>query len=87
MQVVMCAGAGQLSVQDHPIPELSADMIRAKVAFGGICGSDLHYYQHGGFGTVRVKEPLALGHEVSGVVDAVGAVDANHPPAFFIYFH
>ncbi len=30
MQVVMCAGAGQLSVQDHPIPELSADMIRAK---------------------------------------------------------
>ena len=73
MQVVMCAGAGQLSVQDHPIPELSADMIRAKVAFGGICGSDLHYYQHGGFGTVRVKEPLALGHEVSGVVDAVGA--------------
>mgnify|MGYP000480464915 CR=1 FL=1 len=46
-------------------------MIRVKIAFGGICGSDLHYYQHGGFGTVRIKEPMALGHEVSGVIESV----------------
>ncbi|MEY4219591.1 MAG: L-idonate 5-dehydrogenase, partial [Pseudomonadota bacterium] len=43
------------------------------VAFGGICGSDLHYYQHGGFGTVRIKQPMALGHEISGVISALGA--------------
>lgn len=43
-----------------------------RVAYGGICGSDLHYFQHGGFGTVRIREPLVLGHEVSGVVDALG---------------
>ena len=43
------------------------------VAFGGICGSDLHYYQHGGFGTVRIKQRMALGHEVSGVVQAMGS--------------
>ena len=43
------------------------------VAFGGICGSDLHYYQHGGFGTVRIKQPITLGHEVSGIVDGWGA--------------
>ena len=24
-----------------------------RIAFGGICGSDLHYFQHGGFGTVQ----------------------------------
>ena len=72
MQAVMCAGAGQLYVEKQPKPDISAGMIRAKIAFGGICGSDLHYYQHGGFGQVRIKEPLALGHEVSGLVDAIG---------------
>lgn len=44
-----------------------------RVRAGGICGSDLHYYNHGGFGTVRIKEPMVLGHEVSGVISRVGA--------------
>lgn len=57
MQAIICAGERQLSVQETPTPELTAGMIRVKIAFGGICGSDLHYYQHGGFGTVRIKEP------------------------------
>jgi L-idonate 5-dehydrogenase len=39
---------------------------------GGICGSDLHYYNHGGFGTVRLKQPMILGHEVSGRIAALG---------------
>jgi L-idonate 5-dehydrogenase len=38
---------------------------------------DLHYYQHGGFGTVRIKEPMVLGHEVSGIVRAVGSAVQN----------
>jgi L-idonate 5-dehydrogenase len=46
--------------------------VRLRLARGGICGSDLHYYQHGGFGTVRLKEPMILGHEVSGHVVALG---------------
>jgi len=47
--------------------------MRVKVRCGGICGSDLHYYQHGGFGTVRIQQPMILGHEVAGVIEAVGA--------------
>ena len=47
--------------------------LRVRIAFGGICGSDLHYYQHGGFGAVRIKEPMVLGHEVSGVIESVGS--------------
>jgi L-idonate 5-dehydrogenase len=43
------------------------------VGYGGICGSDLHYFQHGGFGTVRIRRPMVLGHEVAGTVRAVGA--------------
>ena len=42
------------------------------MARGGICGSDLHYFLDGGFGPVRVREPIILGHEASGVVEAVG---------------
>lgn len=47
--------------------------LRVRIAFGGICGSDLHYYRHGGFGAVRIKEPMVLGHEVSGVIERVGS--------------
>jgi L-idonate 5-dehydrogenase len=43
-----------------------------QLAYGGICGSDLHYFHHGGFGTVRIKRPMILGHEVAGTVLAVG---------------
>jgi L-idonate 5-dehydrogenase len=41
-----------------------------RVVRGGICGSDLHYYQDGGFGTVRVREPIVLGHEAAGVIES-----------------
>lgn len=47
--------------------------VEIAVEAGGICGSDLHYYQHGGMGAIRVKEPLALGHEVAGTIVSVGA--------------
>src|SRR4051794_38762654 len=39
---------------------------------GGICGSDLHYFRHGGFGVVRLQEPMILGHEVAGEVISLG---------------
>lgn len=46
--------------------------VRIAIAQGGICGSDLHYFHHGGFGAVRLQEPLTLGHEVSGIVSELG---------------
>ena len=72
MDALVIHAAGDLRVEDVPTPAVLADQLRVRVRFGGICGSDLHYYQHGGFGTVRVKEPMVLGHEVSGVVEEVG---------------
>ncbi|MFN3854701.1 MAG: L-idonate 5-dehydrogenase [Phreatobacter sp.] len=54
--------------------------VAVRIAAGGICGSDLHYYHHGGFGTVRIREPMVLGHEIAGVIAAVGAgVDGLRP--------
>ncbi|HAT87385.1 MAG TPA: L-idonate 5-dehydrogenase [Rhizobiales bacterium] len=46
--------------------------VRIQMGAGGICGSDLHYYQDGGFGPIRVKEPIILGHEVAGTVREIG---------------
>jgi L-idonate 5-dehydrogenase len=49
-----------------------AGQVLVRVRAGGICGSDLHYFHQGGFGTVRIQAPMILGHEVAGVVEAVG---------------
>lgn len=72
MQSIVCHGANDLRLESQHLPPIGDEQLLVNVAFGGICGSDLHYYQHGGFGTVRIKEPMALGHEVSGVIAAVG---------------
>ena len=47
--------------------------VRVAVAAGGICGSDLHYYHDGGFGPIRVREPIVLGHEIAGRIESLGA--------------
>jgi L-idonate 5-dehydrogenase len=39
-----------------------------KITRGGICGSDIHYYQEGKVGNFQVKQPMILGHEVIGLV-------------------
>jgi L-iditol 2-dehydrogenase len=39
----------------------------------GLCGSDLHYYNHFRNGDIIVREPLTLGHESAGTVVAVGS--------------
>ena len=77
MEALVIHAAGDLRVETVATPELGIGQLRVRVRCGGICGSDLHYYQHGGFGTVRVKEPMVLGHEVAGVVEAVGAATAG----------
>ena len=73
MKSIVCHGPKDLRIQDAEMPAPGAHQLLVRVAFGGICGSDLHYFQHGGFGTVRIREPMALGHEVSGIVHSVGA--------------
>lgn len=40
-----------------------------KISRGGICGSDLHYYQHGKVGNYAIQMPMILGHEVIGTVE------------------
>jgi L-idonate 5-dehydrogenase len=72
MKAIVIHQAKDLRIQDWPEETLGAGEIRIRTAVGGVCGSDLHYYHHGGFGTVRVREPMVLGHEVSGYVVECG---------------
>ena len=54
-----------LRLEEMDVADPGPGEVLVKVAMGGICGSDLHYYRHGGFGTIRIQEPMVLGHEVA----------------------
>ncbi|WP_316192442.1 MULTISPECIES: L-idonate 5-dehydrogenase [unclassified Bradyrhizobium] len=73
MRAVVIHAPKDLRIDSFPDSAPAAGQVRVQIANGGICGSDLHYYHHGGFGTVRIQQPMALGHEIAGVVAAVGA--------------
>ncbi len=60
-----------LRLEEQDAGEMAPGQVLVRVGMGGICGSDLHYFHHGGFGTVRIKAPMVLGHEVAGTVAAV----------------
>ncbi|MFN5997892.1 MAG: L-idonate 5-dehydrogenase [Paracoccaceae bacterium] len=72
MKAIVIHAARDLRVEDRAEDALLPGQIRLRVATGGVCGSDLHYYNHGGFGAVRLKEPMILGHEVSAYVEDPG---------------
>jgi len=80
MEALVIHAPGDLRVEEFETAELGAGQLQVRVRCGGICGSDLHYYQHGGFGTIRIKEPMVLGHEVAGVIEAVGTGVTDFKP-------
>ena len=73
MDALVIHAAGDLRVEDVPTPAVGPGQMCVRVRAGGICGSDLHYFQHGGFGTIRVLHPMVLGHEVAGMIEEVAA--------------
>ena len=68
----------QLSLRDIDLPlHVGPKDVKIQVHTVGVCGSDVHYYQHGGIGPYVVNEPMVLGHEASGTVVEVGAEVKN----------
>ena len=49
MDALVIHAPGDLRVEDVPTAEVGPTQMRVRVRAGGICGSDLHYYQHGGY--------------------------------------
>jgi len=72
VKAIVIHAAKDLRIEERPEEALLPGQLRLRLATGGVCGSDLHYYNHGGFGAVRLKEPMILGHEVSAYVEDPG---------------
>ena len=75
---VVAHAAGDLRIEDVPVSAPAPDEAVVEVAFGGICGSDLHYWMHGAAGESVLRQPMVLGHEIVGTV-LVAAGDGTGP--------
>ncbi|GAA3085132.1 L-idonate 5-dehydrogenase [Kribbella aluminosa] len=89
MKAIVIQGKLELVEVELPTPEPQPGQVRLRMAYGGICGSDLHYYHEGVNGSFVVREPLVPGHELSGTVDldpagelAPGTPVTIHPATF-----
>ena len=89
MQSLKINGKLDMELVEVATPEPTAGQVRIKVAYIGVCGSDLHYYFEGANGAFVVKEPLVPGHELSGTIDldpsgefASGTPVTVHPARF-----
>ncbi len=72
MKAVFLRGAGDMYVDELPMPRPAAHEVLVAIRAVGVCGSDMHYYEHGRVGPFVVKQPLIIGHECAGEVVEVG---------------
>ena len=78
MRVSVLRGVGDVAVQERPRPHPGPGEVLVRIGSVGVCGSDVHYYDHGRIGPYVVDEPLVLGHEAGGTVAAVGPDVRTH---------
>jgi L-iditol 2-dehydrogenase len=62
-----------LRTEERPTPVPRDDEVLVRVRSVGVCGSDVHYFEHGRIGDFVVRQPLILGHEAAGDIVAVGS--------------
>ncbi|SNY91032.1 D-xylulose reductase [Cohaesibacter sp. ES.047] len=78
MRALVLEKKDELSIRDIDLPTVTGpDDVKIAIHTVGVCGSDVHYYTHGGIGDYIVREPMVLGHEGSGTVVEVGANVTN----------
>ncbi|HWM01168.1 MAG TPA: alcohol dehydrogenase catalytic domain-containing protein, partial [Actinophytocola sp.] len=78
MRAVVVHGAGDLRVDERPDPIPGPGEVLIAMEWGGVCGSDLSYWRHGGSGTAVLRHPLVLGHEVAGRIAQIGTGVTGH---------
>ncbi|WP_108258872.1 L-idonate 5-dehydrogenase [Mangrovicoccus ximenensis] len=91
IRIARLHGQRDLRVETLEEPAAGPGEVVVAIGAGGICGSDIHYFADGGIGTIRVREPIIIGHEAAGTVVSLGegveglsvgdrvAVNPSHP--------
>jgi L-iditol 2-dehydrogenase len=69
---------GDVRVEDVARPSPGPREVLVEVRSVGVCGSDVHYYEHGRIGPFVVEQPLILGHESMGIVVELGSEASGH---------
>jgi L-iditol 2-dehydrogenase len=69
---------GEIEMQQRPVPAPGPRDVLVRVTSVGVCGSDVHWYEHGRIGDLVVRAPLVLGHECAGRIVALGAQATKH---------
>src|SRR4051812_26878068 len=77
MKGVVIRPPHELRVEDLSAEPMGPGQVTVAIKAGGVCGWDMHCSRRGGFGTVRVREPMVLGHEAAGILTAVGPEVTN----------
>ena len=74
--VLHAPGEIRIEQRDRPVP--GPREVLVQIAAVGVCGSDVHYYEHGRIGPFVVEAPLVLGHEAAGRVVELGDLASGH---------
>ena len=61
-----------IRIEERAVPKPGPREVLIEIKAVGVCGSDVHYYEHGRIGSYVVRQPLILGHESAGVIVDVG---------------
>lgn len=72
MKAAVLHGAGDIRIESYRKPQVRPGMVLLRTRRVGLCGTDLHYYQHGHNAAFVPDRPFILGHELSAEVAAVG---------------
>jgi L-iditol 2-dehydrogenase len=72
MRAAVLHGIRDLVIEERRSPSAGPGEVLVKVSSVGICGSDVHYFEHGRIGDHVVESPMVLGHEAAGLIVAVG---------------
>jgi L-iditol 2-dehydrogenase len=72
MKVALMPEPGEMKIVEREVPQIDDNEVLVKIEHVGLCGSDVHYYQHGRIGDFVVEDPIVLGHESAGKVVKIG---------------
>lgn len=66
-------GKNDIRMEEREIPTPKPNQVLVRINTVGICGTDVHYWQHATLGPYTLKKPMVLGHESSGIVAGLGS--------------